>query len=172
MFASDIRRRQAAIDKSMAREQERENNAISKDTNTEEHRTFKRTQAPIIRGRTHALLSALGIAIFLLIYKKTSTSRLPQTYAICSRHESSRIYTVDEAHPAVDCVVISKSFITDIGSLEYVRSRWGDAAVTGPGTLSSGQGPSPKAGIKIKYLEPGQAMYPGFADAHAHILGG
>lgn len=171
MLASNLRQRQAKLDKSMARQRERDLKDTSGDERVGVPKPRKVTSTPIIRGRTHALLSALGIAIFLLIYKRNSTHRLPPTYAVCSKVNSSQIYTVDDASPTVECVVISNSFVADAGTLDYVRHRWGDAGVTGPGTLSSGGGPSPKAGVKIKYLESGQAMYPGFADAHAHILG-
>lgn len=45
----------------------------------------------------------------------TTISSLPTSYALCA--EDQRIYTVDEAKPAVDCFSVDKNAITATGTL-------------------------------------------------------
>ncbi|CAE6496675.1 unnamed protein product [Rhizoctonia solani] len=68
----------------------------------------------------------------------------------------------------VECMVINGRFIADTGSIEEIRRRWGDRATTGP--VTGAPDVSRKSGLKFIYLEKGQAAYPGFHDAHAHVL--
>ncbi|KAF9513505.1 hypothetical protein BS47DRAFT_1372500 [Hydnum rufescens UP504] len=89
------------------------------------------------------------------------------TYAICSRKDSS-IYSVDEDHPRPECIVISDAHIADRGSLEYIRTNWGDKYRNGPATASNPL--APKSGVKIYFLPSGHALFPGFSDSHAHVL--
>jgi hypothetical protein len=125
------------------------------------------------RARVRAMMSAcfIGIIVALVSIQSLRRARLPATYAICSR-EHNAIYTVDSNAPNVQCIMVSKKLIADRGSIEEIRSRWGDKNTAGPSWRR--YGPWARfigSGMKIYYLEPGEAVYPGFADAHAHILG-
>ncbi|CAE6479302.1 unnamed protein product [Rhizoctonia solani] len=68
----------------------------------------------------------------------------------------------------VECMVINEKYIADTGSVDEIRRRWGDRATTGP--VTGAPDVSRKSGLKFIYLEKGQAAYPGFHDAHAHVL--
>jgi hypothetical protein len=120
------------------------------------------------QGRIRAIFSALCIAIVIVLFRKKSAGVLPMTYAICSRKDSS-IYSVDENHPRPECIVISDAHIADRGSLEYIRTNWGDKYMNGPATASNPL--APKSGVKIYFLPSGHALFPGFSDSHAHVLG-
>lgn len=125
------------------------------------------------RARVRTMISAcfIGVVLALASTQRLRRDHLPATYAVCSR-ERNAIYTVDLNAPNVQCVVVSNDLIVDRGSVEEIRSRRGDQDTTGrwsqllywPWTKLV------RSGTKIYYLEPGEAMYPGFADAHAHIL--
>lgn len=127
------------------------------------------------RGRVRAVVSACFIGVILALTSSTRSKAkyLPDTYAVCSRGETHAIYTVDQSSPTVACVVVSGDVLVDRGSLVDIRRKWGDKDTTGPATQSYGLADwvKPKDGVKIYYLQPGEAMYPGLADAHAHILG-
>lgn len=145
-------------------------------TNLKGHPTATPAPAPFraavhrSRGRLHALFSAVCIAVFLLLFQHSSNKTLPATYAICSNPSvPTLIYTVDPDAPIVECIVVRNALIEDRGSLEHIRKRWGDKNLSGP--PSSPNPLAPKSGILIKFLKKGQAMYPGFTDAHAHVLG-
>ena len=120
------------------------------------------------RARVRTMISACFIAVFLALVSTQRLRRdhLPTTYAVCSR-EHNAIYTVDLNTPNVQCVVVSNDLIVDRGSVEEIRSRKGDKDTTGhPSQLFYWPWTKlVRSGTKMYYLEPGEAMYPGFADA-------
>lgn len=136
------------------------------------------------RGRVRAIITACFIGVILALTSSRSRSKsprqLPETYAICSHKDSlGAIYTIDNSLPNVDCVVVRGNTIVDRGSVEDVRRVWGDRDTTGPPTYAVNYGfgrwkwgvSTPKTGTKVYFLKSGEALYPGFVDAHAHILG-
>ena len=126
--------------------------------------------AHVARGRIYTLLSAFCIALVFLLLKRGSNAELPDVYAVCSRKNThSAIYTADASSPTVDCIVVHHDRIADRGTLEDVRRVWGDKMLQGPPVSKNPL--APKSGIVIKFLKEGQALYPGFSDAHAHVLG-
>ncbi|KAF8317980.1 hypothetical protein DL93DRAFT_2110170 [Clavulina sp. PMI_390] len=124
------------------------------------------------RGRVRAIISAcfIGILFLLVSSKRARHARLPIIYAVCAK-EGAQIYTVDAENSNVACIVVSDDIIVDRGSLKDVRRRWGDRDTTGPAIEPADPANNPRSGTKIFYLRPGEALYPGFTDAHAHILG-
>lgn len=122
------------------------------------------------RGRVRAIISAcfIGVLLVLTSSQRSKQRRLPLTYAVCSR-ENEGIYTVDDSLPNVPCIVISDDVIADRGPLNEIRRHWGDKDTTGP-AIEPLSPDVPKSGTKIYFLGAGEALYPGFADAHAHIL--
>jgi len=65
------------------------------------------------------------------------------------------IYTGDPANPKVEAVLVSAGLIAGVGTLEAMR------------TLGASSGAEGVAMVDLK----GAAMFPGFTDAHAHLLG-
>lgn len=127
------------------------------------------------RARVRTLISAciIGVVLALVSAQRLRSSHLPSTYAVCSREHNS-IYTVDLNEPTIQCVVVSNDLVADRGSEGEIRSRWEDQNRDLAKPLSRLRWPWTRFfrfGVRIYYLEPGEAMYPGFADAHAHILG-
>ncbi|KAJ1303097.1 hypothetical protein OPQ81_011298 [Rhizoctonia solani] len=120
------------------------------------------------RGRTQAIISAIAIGFLLLLVRTQKSREPPEAYALCSAHGERNIWTVNEGDARVECMVINGKFIADTGSIDEIRRRWGDRATTGP--VIGAPDVSRKSGLKFIYLEPGQAAYPGFHDAHAHVL--
>lgn len=113
----------------------------------------------------------IGIVLALVSTQSLGHARLPNTYAVCSR-EHNAIYTVDLGVPNVQCVVVSKDLVADRGSIDEIRRRWGDKDAAGHSWRRYGPWEGLfRSGVKMYYLEPGEAMFPGFTDAHAHILG-
>jgi hypothetical protein len=120
------------------------------------------------QGRVRAIISAICIAVIMALFRNKNAGVLPMSYAICSR-EDSFIHSVDEELPSPECIVISGKHIVDRGSLQHIRAFWGDKDTKGPATSSNPQ--APKSGVKIYSLPSGHALYPGFSDSHAHVLG-
>ena len=133
-----------------------------------------RKQSPLtpglyrLQGRVRAIVFAICIIVVMILFRRKNTGVLPMTYAICSRKDSF-IYSVDDDFPHPECIVISGAVIADFGSLEHIRAYWGDKDTNGPATASNPQ--APKSGVKIYSLPSGHALYPGFSDSHAHVLG-
>jgi hypothetical protein len=63
-------------------------------------------------------LSLAASAVWFLSSKEPLP--LPDSYAVCS-HAGPRIYTVDDAVPMVQCLVVNQSFIVDSGSLGMLK---------------------------------------------------
>ncbi|KAH8112103.1 amidohydrolase family-domain-containing protein [Phellopilus nigrolimitatus] len=125
-----------------------------------EHITYQKPFALIL-----IIIAAFGFAFLL----RGRSSRLPKTYALCSKE--GNIYTVDAAHPRVECVVVHNSRILSVGSLAETRVRFGDAEKTGPAASTlTGRLRSLKNGLKFYFVEPGHIVVPGLADAHAHLI--
>lgn len=107
-----------------------------------------------------------------------SSDSLPESWALCAKGQNSAIYTVDPANPTVECIVVHQNSIVDWGTEEYVKKTWGDRDTTGPPLVGNSDTQKSwvlseevaKKGLKFKYLKEGEAAFPGFADAHAHIL--
>ncbi|KDQ11232.1 hypothetical protein BOTBODRAFT_35533 [Botryobasidium botryosum FD-172 SS1] len=184
MFAAQLRRRQATLEKKLERAQQRgsaqeisqdsmEKDAAAKPTAARATGkrplnigSFRRPPPPGRgQGRLHAFLSAIVIFTLLFLYRRPS-STLPSSWALCSRDHL--IYTV--AEPAqVECIVVHDGEIVDSGSAQDIKERWEkrNGFESKPETKDFGLD---SKNLKIKWLKPGQAAYPGFADAHAHIM--
>ncbi|CAE6461904.1 unnamed protein product [Rhizoctonia solani] len=177
MQAAQLRRRIAKMEGS-ARRLEKKNTADDpkktqfEDPTIEQLRlaSFKsRSRASAVgRGRIQAIISAIAIGGLLLLIRTQKSREPPEAYALCSAHGERNIWTVNEGDARVECMVINGKFIADTGSIDEIRQRWGDRATTGP--VIGAPAVSRKSGLKFIYLEKGQAAYPGFHDAHAHVL--
>ncbi|KAL1938928.1 hypothetical protein VTO73DRAFT_11081 [Trametes versicolor] len=97
----------------------------------------------------------------------TTISSLPTSYALCA--EGSRIYTVDEAKPAVDCFSVDKNVITATGTLTEVQAHW-DEYQNELIRKFYGNEPSAKKPLPVFNTPAGSIVVPGLADAHAHIV--
>ena len=64
------------------------------------------------RSRRRPLVASLLAFAAVLAISRAPTS---QDYALCS--PGGKIYTVDTAHPTVECIVVSNTTIADVGSL-------------------------------------------------------
>ncbi|KAF8598486.1 hypothetical protein BDV93DRAFT_451112 [Ceratobasidium sp. AG-I] len=104
----------------------------------------------------------------MLVLRLGKGKSLPEAYALCSAHGEKNIWTVSDENAREECIVVNGKFIADVGSTAELRQRWGDRATTGP--VKSAPPISSKSGLKFIHLKPGQAVYPGFQDAHAHVL--
>ncbi|EUC63194.1 amidohydrolase family protein [Rhizoctonia solani AG-3 Rhs1AP] len=177
MQAAQLRRRIAKMEES-ARRLEKDNTSDDpkktqlEDPTIEQLRlaSFKsRSRASAVgRGRIQAILSAIAIGVLLLLIRTQRSREPPEAYALCSAYGERNIWTVSEGDARVECMVINGKFIADTGSIDEIRQRWGDRATTGP--VIGAPAVSRKSGLKFIYLEKGQAAYPGFHDAHAHVL--
>ncbi|KAF5341906.1 hypothetical protein D9611_001970 [Ephemerocybe angulata] len=127
------------------------------------------------------LLPVLGLASSVPLYNSWLKDKwTADTYIICS--PTSQIYTV--ATPErVECVSVGAGRIIAVGSLDDVSQTTRDAQIakfsavlTQLPFLSSGTvlqsrfldlvAPTPKT----IHLSPTEALYPGFTDAHAHVI--
>ncbi|CEL56910.1 hypothetical protein RSOLAG1IB_08188 [Rhizoctonia solani AG-1 IB] len=177
MHSAQLRRRMAKMDESARRiEKDKSPDDPKKSQNDDptleqlrlaSFRSRSRASA-IGRGRIQAVIAAIAIACLLLLIRSQKSKEPPEAYALCSSHGERNIWTVDEANARVECMVINGRFIADTGSVDEIRRRWGDRATTGP--VAGAPNVSRKRGLKFIYLEKGQAAYPGFHDAHAHVL--
>ncbi|KAG7452304.1 amidohydrolase 3 [Guyanagaster necrorhizus] len=73
------------------------------------------------------------------------------TYAICSH--GSNIYTVDAINSRTSCVLVTDSFISDMGDLDSIQRR---RKSTAP--------------LHVRYIPDGAIVVPGISDSHAHIM--
>jgi hypothetical protein len=130
-------------------------------------------------------------AIAALVMSKLNGKQYPLRYAVCTYDQS--VYV--NAHERVDCVVVNRQYVEHTGSLADVRERYGDLDTLGSispwtakkrqnraqipilsltsedqGGENPGEGQRGGAGLKIYYVNRGQAVYPGLTDAHGHIL--
>ncbi|KAH7337232.1 amidohydrolase family-domain-containing protein [Rhizoctonia solani] len=177
MHSAQLRRRVAKMEESARRLEKDDkpddpNKSQLEDPTIEQLRlaSFRsRSRASALgRGRTQAIISAIAIGFLLLLIRTQKSKEPPQAYALCSAHGERNIWTVSDGDARVQCMVIDGKLIADTGSIDEIRGRWGDRATTGP--VIGAPAASRKSGLKFIYLEKGQAAYPGFHDAHAHVL--
>ncbi|KAI5118629.1 hypothetical protein M0805_006996 [Coniferiporia weirii] len=110
-----------------------------------------------------AILCALGLSYLL----RGRSSNLPITYALCSKE--GNIYTVDDARPQAECIVVHNSRILSVGTLADTRKRFGDAQKSGPVANTFGIRDL-KNGLKFYFIDQGHIIVPGLTDAHAHLI--
>ncbi|KAG8215284.1 amidohydrolase family-domain-containing protein [Butyriboletus roseoflavus] len=109
------------------------------------------------------------VAFLLAFGALLALSRAPPSrdYALCS--PDHKIYTVDTAHPNVECIVVSNTSIADVGNLVDIKARWHRRH-----TLTNLQIPWPlnfwQPSLPISFLEQDSIIVPGLTDAHAHVL--
>ncbi|KAF8335942.1 amidohydrolase 3 [Cantharellus anzutake] len=65
--------------------------------------------------------------------------------------------------------MVSGTNIVDTGDLTHMKRKWGGEVTIWPSLLKNLL--SPDMGAKLYFLRGDQALYPGFADSHAHVLG-
>ncbi|KAH0834031.1 amidohydrolase family-domain-containing protein [Lanmaoa asiatica] len=122
-------------------------------------------------GHSHRFRFKLLVPSLIAFGALLAVSRAPpsQDYALCS--PGGKIYTVDAAHPNVECIVVSNTTIVDVGDLGAHHS------VPLPllsDSLSCFQVPwllnfwLPS--LPVAFLEHNSIVVPGLADAHAHVL--
>ncbi|KAG2153894.1 amidohydrolase family-domain-containing protein [Suillus clintonianus] len=103
------------------------------------------------------LVTLVFLAVFAAWFlSPEGTSPLSRSYAVCSP-SGARVYTVDQAAPNVQCLVVDGSLILDTGSLEDVMAHW----------VASGR---LRSSLQIRYLDKSSIVVPGLSDSHAHIL--
>ncbi|KAI0930719.1 hypothetical protein AcW1_003666 [Taiwanofungus camphoratus] len=154
---SNLRRRQAS------HEGEEKQGASAPRNTARSHIT---ASAPAAGSHIYILLASLVIAIFIYI-RLRRPSILPDAYALCSP-KSASIYTVDDANPQVQCLVVHRSHFVDTGSLEDVTDRWNRRALISQNlNIAKDVVDSP---LPVHYIKPGHVIVPGLTDSHAHIL--
>ncbi|RDX44094.1 hypothetical protein OH76DRAFT_1409460 [Lentinus brumalis] len=110
-----------------------------------------------------------GLSTYYYTFTNTATSltSLPSAYALCTN--GSRIYTVEESAPRVDCIVVDKQTISATGTLAEVQSYW-DEYQNDLIMKFYGNEPSAKKPLPVFNVPPGSIVVPGLTDAHAHLL--
>ncbi|KAG9042408.1 hypothetical protein FS837_010907 [Tulasnella sp. UAMH 9824] len=149
------------------------------ETKIDKRETYSPRKRYISRSRIQAALSGLAIGLVVALSQRSRSSNcLPESWALCTKGQNSAIYTVDPTNPTVECIVVHEKSIVDWGTKEYVKKTYGDRDTIGPPLLGKSDTQKSwalgeevaKKGLKLKYLKDGEAAFPGFADAHAHIL--
>ncbi|KAG8703447.1 hypothetical protein FRC08_002837, partial [Ceratobasidium sp. 394] len=178
MHTAQLRRRQAKMDESARRHESKidtpddPHKPTHDDPSLEKLRlaSFRsRSRASAVgRGRIQAMVSAIAIGVLFLVLRKAKGRGLPEAYALCSAYGERNVWTVSDGPARAECLVVNGKFVADVGSVDEIRRRWGDRATTGP--VQGAPEISRKNGLKFIHLQPGQAVYPGFQDAHAHVL--
>ncbi|CAE6496454.1 unnamed protein product [Rhizoctonia solani] len=151
MQAAQLRRRIAKMEES-ARRLEKENTSDDPKKTQLEDPTIEQLRLASFKSRSRA--SAVGRE-----HKDRESPRKLMHFVVLMENGT---------FGPVECMVINGKFIADTGSIDEIRQRWGDRATTGP--VIGAPAVSRKSGLKFIYLEKGQAAYPGFHDAHAHVL--
>ncbi|KAG6335056.1 hypothetical protein ID866_4034 [Astraeus odoratus] len=123
---------------------------------------------------------------FAGIFLKRST-QVSDDYAVCSM--SNKIYTVDDAYPNVQCIVVRDDHIADVGDLGSsprtpitslasnhdlavdIQVRWRQQHT---GSTLGHQLPWPmdfwQPSLRVSFVRQDSVVLPGLADAHAHLL--
>ncbi|EPT02697.1 hypothetical protein FOMPIDRAFT_1035858 [Fomitopsis schrenkii] len=109
------------------------------------------------------LAASLTLSLYAIL-RYRSLSTLPESYALCSP-DGANIFTVDDAKPRAQCLVVHRSHFIDVGTLDEVTTRWADFAYTSRNTLDV-----LPADLEVRYLSAGHVVVPGLSDSHAHIL--
>lgn len=158
----------------------------AKDTQALGNVEIRRSNATYLPWLAAAL--ALGGASYLMAtYRSASTSGAssavtvtPESYAVCT--EPGKVYTVDEARPNVDCILIQKDEIRvagSIGTFVYMRTR--EVQAYNPHNASEelhaywdgyqnelikkfyGNEPKAKKALTVYHTKPGSIIVPGLA---------
>lgn len=120
-------------------------------------------KTPHLGSRVRVVLFAVPLLFgWAVIYNRRfspATQLLPPTYALCSSPHQLQIYTLVPARPWVECLVVRDGKLAHVGSLEDVRTQYGDRQTLGG-----------KDGIKMFRMKRGQMAMPGLIDSHAHLL--
>ncbi|KAI0688514.1 amidohydrolase family-domain-containing protein [Cytidiella melzeri] len=109
-----------------------------------------------------------GASYYVSGFYTTSTTVVPESYAVCG-HSSGKIYTVDNAQPNVDCLLIHKNEIRETGTADDIREYW-DGYQNEVIKKFYGNEPKAKKPLVTFHLKPGSIIVPGLADAHAHLI--
>ncbi|KAI0799818.1 amidohydrolase family-domain-containing protein [Irpex lacteus] len=97
-----------------------------------------------------------------------SVATVPESYAICGGNPGS-IYTVDDTHPNVDCILVHKDEIRVTGTADDIAAYW-DEYQNEVIKKFYGNEPKAKKPLSTFHLKPGSIVVPGLTDAHAHLL--
>ncbi|KAG8213763.1 amidohydrolase family-domain-containing protein [Butyriboletus roseoflavus] len=124
--------------------------SIQKRTQTNNDATQSVLPSTSVALKMVLVVSCLSVSAFFWFYTQVPLTSLNR-YAICSR-SGARIYTVDDANPTVQCLVIQDEFIVDTGSLDDVSARWSAST------------------LRVRYVDDQSIVVPGLSDSHAHIL--
>ncbi|KAI0370838.1 hypothetical protein BV20DRAFT_994092 [Pilatotrama ljubarskyi] len=99
--------------------------------------------------------------------RPVSLATLPTSYGLCT--EGTNIYTVDDAKPSVECILVDKHDITATGTLAEIQAQW-DEYQNELIQKFYGNEPTAKKPLPIHRAPAGSIVVPGLADAHAHII--
>ncbi|KAF9809090.1 hypothetical protein IEO21_07588 [Rhodonia placenta] len=120
------------------------------------------TRLGVSRGIISIILAILTLSVYRLCPR--SLPAVPKSYVLCSR-DGDYIYTVDDAHPRVQCLAVHQSRFVAAGSLPEVQDAWRQLVLASEhvhiGFPSS---------LPVRHIGPGQIIVPGLSDSHAHIL--
>ncbi|OCH91347.1 hypothetical protein OBBRIDRAFT_792396 [Obba rivulosa] len=116
---------------------------------------------------TAAALAAAAFAYRRLGASSAALSSVPASYALCA--DQQKVYTVDSALPAVDCILVHRDRISATGTLEHVHAHW-DVYQTELVNQFYGGEPKAKKPLTVVRAPPGSIVVPGLADAHAHLI--
>ncbi|KAI0651264.1 amidohydrolase family-domain-containing protein [Trametes meyenii] len=110
-----------------------------------------------------------GLSTYYSAFSKrpTAVTSFPTSYALCA--ESNKIYTVDEARPAVDCITIDKHAILATGTLAEIQKHWDDYQNELIRKFYGNESKAKKT-LPVFNAPLGSIVVPGLADAHAHII--
>lgn len=78
----------------------------------------------LLFGVTRTNLALLAASLTLSLYvilRYRSLSTLPESYALCSP-DGANIFTVDDAKPRAQCLVVHRSHFIDVGTLGARRA--------------------------------------------------
>ncbi|KAF8130389.1 amidohydrolase family-domain-containing protein [Boletus edulis] len=107
------------------------------------------------RLRPYIVTSLLALAAVLAVSR----------YVLCS--PGRKIYTVDTAHPNVECIVVSNNTISDVGDLVDIKTRWRtrhlNLQIPWPFSLW-------QSSLPVSFVGQDSIIVPGLSDAHAHVL--
>ncbi|GAA6019489.1 hypothetical protein JCM11491_000974 [Sporobolomyces phaffii] len=132
------------------------------ETHSPDEVTKRRTPSAAPRRSPKLRRLVFGIPFVILslyLFSKSSTSpELGSDYAVCTRNKDGIVTMDEQSQLRTQCVVVKDWKLADTGTIEQVRTRWGDKDTAGNG------------GIKIVWTRKGETILPGLIDAHAHVL--
>ena len=86
-----------------------------KKTQNNSDETQTRLLSTFITSKRFLIFLSVAMSAFFWFHTRVPSAAI-NCYAICSR-TGARIYTVDDANPTVQCLVVRDEFIVDTGSL-------------------------------------------------------